>query len=137
MDNQDIRSLSDQGTLGQVNLLVAAITLVVTDDVTLDLLLESFLYSADVFDRQGHVVIVFDTLLDLSALGADHLTALLSAEDARQQVLALCWLQSVVEAIEEYIEELLSVFLLCSVRGLAVKLLEGEAEWLWVVIHSL
>jgi len=43
MENQDVWSLRDQGSLGQIDLLVATITLIVTDDLSFDLLLKRLL----------------------------------------------------------------------------------------------
>ena len=76
-------------------------------------------------------------VLNFATLGADHLTALLSAKDTLKEILASSGLQSCLKSIEEKIEELLGILLLGSVSGTSIELFEGEAKAEWVVVHTI
>jgi hypothetical protein len=73
-------------------------------------------HALDVLDRQRQIVEVFESVLHFSAVVANQLAA-----DIHRM------LQSIFESVEEEVEELLSVLLLCGI-GAAIELLEGEAE---------
>jgi hypothetical protein len=87
MDYKDVGSLGDEGSPADVDLLIAAVTLVVVDNFPFDHLEETLLHGLDVFDWQRQVVEVLYPILHLAALLAHHLTACLSSEDRLQQVL--------------------------------------------------
>ena len=77
------------------------------------------------------------SIFDFSTFSADHLTDLLSSEDALEQVLAISGLQCRLKAIKEQVEELLCILLLRYDCRIAIEFFEGEAEAEGVVIHSL
>ena len=69
----------------------------------------------------------------VSAVFASLNLARLSPEDVIQQILLARVLQQALNSIESNIQELLGVLLLSNIRGLAIKALEAEAKWSWVV----
>lgn len=81
VDYKHIWSLSNQGSLSYIHLFLAASAFIVADDFALDLRLEAFMHTLDVFYCEGEVVEVLKPILDLSALQANKLTACLSTKD--------------------------------------------------------
>ena len=117
MNDKDVRGGGNHATLLEIDLSVAAITLIVIDDLALNLLLQRLLDRLEALDRQGEVEVVLHTVLDLAALLADHLVALFAAKHTLDEVLAGGGLQGVLQSVEEDIEELLGVLLLGDIGG--------------------
>ena len=110
--DKDIWSRCDHVSLLEVNLPVAAITLIVVNDLALNLLLERLFNRFEALDWNRKIKVVFHAILHLTALRADHLTALLASEDTLDEMLARGWFKSVFKSIEKDVEELLGVLLL-------------------------
>lgn len=134
MDDEDVGGLGDEGSLGNVHLLLAATALVVVDDLALHHLLQTLLHALDAFHRQRQIIIILDSILYFPALLADQLTARLTPKHRLQEVLPGRRLQSILNSIEKHIEELLGILLLGDVGGHPIEFLEGEAELPWVVV---
>ena len=128
MHDKNVRSGSNHGTLLQVDFSIAAIALVIVDDFAFDLLLKGLFDRLDTFDRKRKIEIVFHSILEFTALCADHLTAKLSTKDAIDKVLAGRLLQRILKPVKDHVEELLCVLLLSCVGRTSIKLLESEAE---------
>ena len=112
MYDKDVWSRCDHASLLKVNFPVAAITVIIVDNLALNLLLERLFNRFEALDWNGKVKVVLHAILDLSALCADHLTALLASEDTLDEMLARGWFESVLESIKKDVEELLGVLLL-------------------------
>jgi hypothetical protein len=136
VNDKYIWSLGNQGSLADIHLLLAASALIIADDLTLDLSLEAFVHSFDIFHGKWKVVEILKSILELAALRANKLIALLSSKDWLQKSLTWGALESSLKPFEEEVEELLSIFLLCSVGWTTIKLLEGKAELPWVIVLS-
>ena len=94
--NEDIGRRCNHSTLLEVYLAAAAVAVVVIDDLTFDELFKGLLDRFHTLDGQGEVQVVLHAIFDFTALGADHLTALLASEDTIDEVLAGRGLQSLL-----------------------------------------
>jgi hypothetical protein len=71
MQNQDVWSLSNQNSLADINFFVAAFALVVIDNFTFNLFCQRIVNGLDVFYSERKVVVVLDSIFDLTTLLAD------------------------------------------------------------------
>jgi len=79
--NQNVGSLSNQSSLAQINLSVATVALVITDNLSFNLLGKRLVDRFEIFDIQRQEIEIFKSILDFSTLRTDHLLAVFAAED--------------------------------------------------------
>lgn len=134
MHNKNVRRSCNHCSFLQVNFPVASVTLIVTDNLTFDLLRQSLFNRLDTLNWDGKIEIVLHAILNFSTLSADHLTALLTTEDTLNKMLSRSFLKSVLKSIKENIKELLGVLLFGCVCWLTIKFFKSETELHWVEV---
>jgi hypothetical protein len=134
---KDVGGLGEEDSLADVDLLFAGFAFVVTDGLTFYELLKGSTDGSDVFDCQGQVVEVLNTILAGAALKADYLGAGLPTEERLEEILPGSSSKHVLDAVEGHAQKLLGILLLPGVSRFALKILEGEAELDRVVVSSL
>jgi hypothetical protein len=86
--NENIGRRRNHSTLLEVYLAAATVAVVVIDDFAFDKLFKRLFDRFYTLDGQGEVQVVLHAIFDFTALGADHLTALLASEDTIDEMLA-------------------------------------------------
>ena len=137
MHNENVGSLRDHLTPLEVDLTIAAITLVVADDLSLDKLCKRLVNRLDSLDWQRKVEVVLHAVFELAALRANHLTAELATKDTLDEMLSGGGFQCVLKAIENQVQKLLSILLLSCIGRRTIKFFECKAELFGVVVVTL
>lgn len=124
----------DSHPLLKLNPLVACSALVVAYDFPRHKLFEAIVDGALVLDLEGKVVEGLSLLAQVAAALALHHRAGLAAKDVFEEVFLTRSSEQGLESVKAEVQELLGVFLLAYVGGLAIKRLEAEAERSRVVV---
>ena len=136
MHNQHVRRVRQELSLRDVDLLVAAIALIVLNGLTFDHLAKTVVYASAILDLQRQVVEHFKLILDLAARLANQLRALIALKDIFEEISLAGGLQQGLESVEEEVEKLLGVLLLADLGWCAINVLESKAQLLWVICMS-
>ena len=136
MEDADIGQRAETAPFDDVALFVAAFAVVVLDLLALDVLEQSLAQMVVVFDGERDVVEVFlaETLF-VAGLALDDRVGL-APVDALQYLLVGRLLQSLLQFVEDHVQELLSVLLHTHVHRLSRKVFKRVAEVRWVVVDS-
>lgn len=128
MHYQHIWSLGYQCSSTNINLLIAAIALVVIDNFSFYHLHQAGFHRLNVLHWEGQVVEVLNTVLNLATFLANHLTASLTTEHRLEQILSRGTSELVFHSIKDQVQEFLSILLLSQVGWVAIQVLECKAE---------
>ena len=128
MDNQNVRSFSDQGSLAQIDLSIATVTLIITDYLPFNLLWKGLVDRFDILDIQRKEIEIFLTIFDFSTLGTDHLLAVFAAENRLCEIFPGGWFESTFKSIEENSQEFWGILLFNNICWWSIKFFECKTE---------
>ena len=136
MDDEHVGQLVQHASFGDVHLFVAVFARILRDDLARDVLRERFVQSFVVLDLQREVVEVLLPVPRVLALVADQLRAGAASVHTVHEMFEGRFLQSALQLVEYHIQKLLRVLLDQHVNRCARKVLEGEAEFVGVLVYA-
>lgn len=111
MDDEIIGNFCQESALCHISFLLAGITLVIRDDLSIDELFEGLFDVLVSFDFQRKWVEGLESFIDCLAVGADSLVACLTSEDIFKDSFERSWLERCFDLVEEQIQEFLGILL--------------------------
>jgi len=114
--------------------LLAAFALIVIDYFPRDKFLQALCQSLLIFDFQREIVEIFNVLPQISTILASHHGACFASKNILKKILLASIFEKRLKSVKTKIQKLLSVFLFPDIRWLAIKTLETEAKWSWIIV---